>query len=155
MSTIKLNGREYRAIKHSTIEHDFWMMDLIRAAGLDRVILEQDETPQAFAERLLNMVIGTGHAFALLGGLMVPCGNPDIDWTPAMADEIAAHIKLTTDPNEKAEIRNQLVALLIGFFNAGLIVLTSSPSYSASPSAAPAETSTESGDTTTTATGAS
>lgn len=155
METTKLNGRVYRAIKTSTIEHDFYMIDRIRAAGLDRVTLAEGENAEQLAMRLLEMTIGTGKAFEILGGLLIPVDVQDIDWTPAIAEETAENIKRTTDDAEKAEIRQQLVALLISFFNAGLIVLTSSPNYSASPEKVDADQNTAIGDTTITATGTS
>lgn len=130
MEKIELGGRTYVPVKNSTIEHDFWLMGQIRSAGLDEVHIKPDERPEDFALRLLRDVINSGHVFLLLGGLLIPEGTAFEDWTPELADETAGTLKKLTAPGDKEKVREQVLSLLIGFFETGLACLTTSRSYS-------------------------
>jgi len=128
-----LGGQQYRPIKCSTIEHDFWLMDRVRAAGLDAIALQDDETHEQFAERLLQTIIVSGTAFELLGGFLLRHPHGDLDWSPAMATDTANALRKITAPEEKAVIRGIIVGMLLDFFAAGLIVLSSSQKSSIGP----------------------
>lgn len=133
MEKIELGGRAYVPVKNSTIEHDFYLMGQIRAAGLDEVHVRPEESPEDFALRLLRDVINSGRVFLLLGGLLIPEGTASEDWTPELAEETARALKKLTAPDDKEKIREQVLSLLIGFFETGLACLTTSRSYSPGP----------------------
>ena len=126
--TIKLGGRDFTPVLISTIEHDYWLMSKIRAAGLGQVAKREEASAEAFVSRLLAEVIDSGAAFDLLGGLLVPMPLTPEGWTPACAIETAAFIKRLTLPVDKAIVQSQMISVLIGFFENGLSSLTNSPS---------------------------
>lgn len=127
---IELGGRIFTPVKNSTIEHDFWLMGHIRAAGLDQVRVEEGENPDEFVMRLLREAINSGRVFLLLGGLMIQEGTPPDKWTPVLAKETAEFLKKLTAPEDKARIQQQVVSMLIGFFETGLASLRTSRRFS-------------------------
>ena len=124
MEKITIGGRTFVQVTNSTIEHDFWLMAHIRGAGLDRIAIEEGEAPDDFAVRLLGEVISSGRIFPILGGLFHPEKIASIDWTPEVADETVSFLKKVYDPEDKALIQQQVVSLLISFFQSGLASLT-------------------------------
>src|SRR5574343_191341 len=150
-NNLVFNGREFRVMKESTSEHDFLMMNLVRGMGLDTFEMKEGEKAEDYAMRLLETVIRSGKAFDLLAGFIVPVECSDTNWTQEIANQTANVLRKVTDPTEKSVINQQMVGLLISFFNTGLMVLKTSPNYSVSPSDQPS--STETGDITTTETG--
>lgn len=116
----EIGGQKWRAVKRSTIEHDFWLMKHIREAGLDAVRIQPGEKPEEFALRLLHEVIGSGKAFALLGGMLLPDGVPDEHWTPERAEQTAAFLRGLAADEDKAAVKSAIISLLTGFLEAGL-----------------------------------
>jgi len=123
---IRLGGREFRPVVDATIEHDYWLMGLIRRAGIDQVVKEEGESPDEFALRLMRELINSGQAFAILSGVMMPADKEVCDWTPAMAGETAAFLKRLTAPEDKAALNACTASLLSGFFANGLATLKTS-----------------------------
>ena len=123
MEKITIGGQTFAPVTNSTIEHDFWLMAHIRGAGLDRIAIEEGEPPEEFAVRLLGEVISSGRIFPILGGLFLPEKFSSLDWTPKVADETAAFLKKISDPDDKALIQQQVISLLISFFQSGLVSL--------------------------------
>lgn len=128
--TITLGGREFRPVVGATIEHDYWLMGHIRRAGIDRCALEEGESPDDYALRLMREVINSGEAFTLLGGTLIPADKKVTDWTPAIAQETAEFLKRLTDPNDKQKLNGCTASLLAGFFSSGLASLETSRRYS-------------------------
>ncbi len=124
METIRIGGRTFIPVRDSTIEHDFWLMAHIRGAGLDRIAIGDGEAPDDFAVRILAEVISSGRIFPILGGLFLPEKISPLDWTPAVAEETAAFLRKISDPADKAVIQQQVVSLLLSFFQTGLASLT-------------------------------
>jgi hypothetical protein len=120
MDNMEIGGQKWRAVKRSTIEHDFWLMKHIREAGLNAVHLRPGEKPEDFAVRLLHEVIGSGKAFTLLGGMLLPDGVPDEHWTPERAEQTAAFMRGLAADEDKAAVKSAIISLLTGFFEAGL-----------------------------------
>ncbi len=127
---LELSGRRFRAIQTSTIEHDVWMMARSAQAGIQRVAMHDDETPEAFAARLTGEFARSGQMLHLLAGVLVPEEIADTDWTPAIAAETAAFLGGITDPSDKAVVLGQVASLVAGFFESGLMSCTTSRSYS-------------------------
>lgn len=120
MDYLEIGGQKWRAVKRSTIEHDFWLMKHIREAGLDAVGLRPGEKPEEFAVRLLHEVIGSGKAFTLLGGMLLPDGVPDEHWTPECAEQTAAFMRALAADEDKGAVKSAIISLLAGFLEAGL-----------------------------------
>jgi|DewCreStandDraft_2_1066082.scaffolds.fasta_scaffold00504_20 hypothetical protein len=120
MDYLQIGGQNWRAVKRSTIEHDFWLMKHIREAGLDAVRLRPGEKPEEFAVRLLHEVIGSGRAFTLLGGMLLPDGVPDEHWSPERAEQTAAIMRSLSADEDKAAVTSAIISLLTGFLEAGL-----------------------------------
>ncbi len=120
MDSLEIGGQKWRAVKRSTIEHDFWLMKHIREAGLDAVRIAPGEKPEEFAVRLLHEVIGSGKAFVLLGGMLLPDGVPDEHWTPERAEQTAAFVRGLATDEDKAAVKSAIISLLTGFLEAGL-----------------------------------
>lgn len=120
MDHLEIGGQKWRAVKRSTIEHDFWLMKHIREAGLDALRIQPGEKPEEFAVRLLHEVIGSGKAFTLLGGMLLPDGVPDEHWTPERAEQTAAFMRGLSSDEDKAALKGAIISLLTGFLEAGL-----------------------------------
>lgn len=127
---ITLGGRQFRACENSTVEHDYVTMDRIRAAGLDIIEMPEDADPAAFTNELLSRIVRSNQLFGLLACMLIPADKQGADWTPELAAETEAFIKKLTSPADKQLIHEQVVALLISFFQAGLVLLRTTPSYS-------------------------
>jgi hypothetical protein len=123
---LTLGGRDFEPMTVTTIEHDFWLMSRIRAAGLDAIEKGAEESPEEFVARIMHQVIDSGSAFEVLGGMLIPAQLPPQEWTPAIADETAKFIRELTDPIDKTKVQSQMIAILIGFFANGLTSLTTS-----------------------------
>ncbi len=119
-SRTKIGGFEWRAVKRSTIEHQFFTMKVLLEAGLGNPRKAPTETPEDFATRLLNQLILSGQAFLLLGCLLIPEHKKDADWSPEMANETATLIKALSDDEDITAVKQALIGALISFFKAGL-----------------------------------
>ena len=126
--TYTIDGRVYREIDRSTIANDFYVMRQMRAAGLD-AMKQTGETVDGFADRILSAVIENGVPFALLGGLLLPEGVADEQWTSNHAEATAARLAGATSREDKALIQKLIIQAITGFFAAGL--LSSKPSLHA------------------------
>lgn len=127
---IRLGGRDFVPVLLSTIEHDYWLMATVRAAGLDQITKADSESPEDFVHRILHEVIVSGEAFNLLGGLLIDAVMPVQAWTPDIAMQTADFIKHLTAPEDKAAVQAQMIALLLGFFENGLTSVMISPKSS-------------------------
>jgi hypothetical protein len=134
---VRLGGRDWKPVVDSTIEHDYWLMGHIRRAGIDEVVIDEDETPDEFVLRFLRETINAGVVFILLGGALMPADKSAVDWTPQMAEDTAAFMKRLTDPQDKQTVHNQVVSLISGFFVQGLISLRTSPRSSLAETSPP------------------
>ena len=123
---IHIAGRDFRPVQNSTIEHDYYMMEHVQAAGLDNCHKDPEETAEEFALRILAGLMKGGRVFPVLAGLFIPAGTEDLDWTLTVAKETEAHLRTVTDAEDKAVIHGQVVALLMNFFQLGITSLTTS-----------------------------
>ena len=133
---IELGGRKFVAVTGSTIEHDYWLMDMVRRAGLDQIVVPSDtstDSIEEFMRELLSRCISDGRVFLLMGGLIMPEGKQGHEWTVGMAQETADFIKRLTKPEDKAAVQTHVVSMLLGFFQNGLVSLLTSRKSSTSP----------------------
>jgi hypothetical protein len=131
-----LGGRTFLPIGESTVEQDFRFLALIKRARIDEVVMEPDESPEAFARRLLEVTIESGVILDLLGCLLIPEDtaprdrDPGEAWTRQMGDETAQFLGQLRDPRDKAEVRSLVLSLLVSFFEGGIVSLwTSTTSF--------------------------
>lgn len=128
----ELGGRHFALVGDSTIEQDLIILSLIRKAGLDEVMLEEGETPQAFALRILDVAIQSGAVMELLGCLLIPedrtagAMEPGDAWTPEIGQETSRFIAELRDPADKAKVKALILSLLVSFFDRGIASLWSS-----------------------------
>jgi hypothetical protein len=140
---IKLGDRKFQVIMNGTVLHDFWMHKKIKAAGLEQIVLAEGETTEVYVDRMLDHVIGNGHALVLLGGLLAPAELTLTEWTPAVAAECTKFLAQLMEPADKIIVRGLIAQALIGFFRSGLAsFMTSRMSSSTSGTSAGASTMT-------------
>lgn len=145
VENIRLGGREFRPVVDATIEHDYWLMGLIRRAGISPN-MKAGESPDAFATRITDETLTSGQAFSILSGFLMPAEKDVCDWTPDMAAETAAFLKRLRAPEDKATIKACTADLLSGFFASGLVALmTSLKSTSNEPGPSETESAASSG----------
>lgn len=150
MTTIvEIGGKRYERLSATSIAHDLWLMAKTREAGLDRIQVAsmEPEDLEAGLDEVIDRVIVSGHALALLAGLMVPEGLKAEDWTPEVPKEIEASLSKITDATKKSQVKPLIASMLAGFFTSGLASLkTSRPSSETAGSAAKPEGEDESSE---------
>lgn len=119
--THTLGGRLFREPAKSTIAHDAWVMARIRSTGMERLERKPDEAWDDFGVRLTETVLSSGHALDLLAGLLVPAEIGDLQWTPAIAKEIASFLGELSDPADKQAVHVLIGRLVAGFFVEGVL----------------------------------
>ena len=122
MQTYTIDGMIYRIIENTTMANDFYVMKQLRESGLAD-LLQTDMTPENLATGIIAVAVDSGIPLALLGGIMLPEGIPDEQWTPEHAAATAARLAIITAPEDKAQIQNIIVGAVAAFFAAGLLSL--------------------------------
>lgn len=127
---IELGGRKFHSIEQSTIEHDLTVMRMLAEVGLDKAAQREGESYDDFAVRLLSQVIASNKAFDLIGGFIMEADCQDADWTPESGKAVAKFVSKLTSQDDKLQIRQLVVSLLVGFSQAGLLSFAASPTSS-------------------------
>lgn len=130
---MEIGGRKFQQIEDWTVEQDWWLMQRIRAAGLDTIGVASerpDDIAEAIAEAIEAKLADSGLTVDLLGGLLVPEGMSPDAWTPAMAEETAAFLKRQRGREAREAVRNLAVWALVHFFANGLVSFKISPALS-------------------------
>lgn len=126
---ITIGGRTFTALEETTVEHDHWVMALLREAGIDVALRQPEEPAEAYARRLLSIALASGKTCLFLGGMLMP-EDAAAPWSPALAEETARFLSGLTAPEDKEQINRLIVLLIADFFAAGLIFSGASPSSS-------------------------
>lgn len=139
LATVMIGGITYQIQEEGTLEHDMWMMALVREHGLDQLALEDKESSGDFVARTLDRIVMSGVIFRILAGALIPPGK---EWSPAVAAETEEVLRKIRTHEDKATMRSLVLSVLIGFFEGGLPLWMSSRKSSgeqgvAQPSANP------------------
>lgn len=143
---VRLGGRDFRVARRCSVKCDGYMINMFRRAGLMPLPgMTLSETPGEYGLRMLDRL--RDEKGALLGGLLLPVGMTEKQWTPAIAAETEAHVLYAcTSIEDRQKIENLTLSLMLHFFEGGiassLALLSSSP--------APTKTSTTDPSTMTT-----
>lgn len=130
---LPIAGRRYQPVGESTLEHDFWLLERLRRAGLDAIAVDPGADFDATARKIVTDAFAAGVAFDLLGGVLVPEGTPGEAWTPELAAETSAWAAKVADPEGKKLLQAAFVSALLGFFASGLVSFKTSPRSSSGP----------------------
>ena len=125
MTPIDIGGVRYARPEHTTFDQDIYLMERVRAAGLDKLQVGRKETPPQFVERLQAELAPV--LLPVLAGMLVPEGEA---WTRDVAARTERHLGQTTAARDKALLRAQGAALLAHFFASGIASARISPSSS-------------------------
>ncbi len=129
--TIELGGRAYAIPTDRSIANDLFIEAEAARAGLGELRMEDGESPDEFARRILRTAMQSGSLLRLLGGLLIPATLDVSDWTEETADVTAKHLASITAPADKDAIRAILAATLARFFLSAVACATISPASSA------------------------
>jgi len=120
-----VDGVAYARPTHTTFAQDIYLMEQVRAAGLDKLQAGAHETPRTFVDRMQRELAPV--LLPIMAGLLVPDGAA---WTRDVAMETERALGATTDPAAKALLRAESAQLLAHFFATGIASARISPSSS-------------------------
>jgi hypothetical protein len=127
---LKLGGREFDVISSGTIEWDVTLLNLLQGCGLADVTLHVGEDAEGLAHRVYRTLMSSGFVFEILGCVLIDHGGNPFEWTPDQMRDTAAYIRKLHAPEDKAAITSQIVSLVAGFFQQGLLSVRTFPNYS-------------------------
>ena len=130
VDVIALGGLRYRAIKNTTLQNDYYVMQQLQRSGIANITPNQGENAEAYAMRLLGAIVENGIPLKLLGGLIIPEEIKDAEWTPAQADTTAALLAQLTDKADKNRVQALIIEVVTDFFKEGLRLLKPFPGAS-------------------------
>jgi hypothetical protein len=135
---VRLGGREFRVIDFDrrTIPIHLYLEREMRASGLDKVIPGPEESDDAWAMRLRTQLVDSGRAVDMVAGYIVPLKHPGLsgwwqkllalfkprafqterDWSPEMAADTAAHIRLCAAADDIGTFDQLALAVALSFF---------------------------------------
>lgn len=128
-----LGGEPFLGLDEGTVEHDLHFMRLVQRAGISEVTMTAEESAGDYARRLFEQLVNSGAMLPLLSCLIVPeaavgAGQvPGDVWTPALAEETEAFLRGLRAPEDKAAIKAMILALLVSFFQSGIVSLWTTP----------------------------
>lgn len=128
---ISLGGRIYRVVQEVSVDQHLWIVGNAHKAGMYELTRRDGEENDVFIRRLLGELAASGATTKLLGGLLLPEGTPDEEWTPAIAEETAKHIGRSRGPEDMKTVNLLLASLLLDFFVDGMVSVWSSATSSA------------------------
>jgi hypothetical protein len=118
---LSLGGREYVYVgADGPLRQDLFLLANARHAGLAGVFIAEGETPEAFAQRLLDSCITSGRALRILSALIVPAGVKPEAWNEEDAYKVECALAAIVDPAEKTRVLTELLSAILGFFENGL-----------------------------------
>ena len=118
---MKLDGKEFRQITESTLEHDGHTVAMLRTMGFGESKI--GETEVQMKDRVLAAVVSSGYMLPLLGHLLIPAEIKDLDWTPEIAQETAKYLAGVHSPEAKSFVTTQIVQMAVFFCQAAVASL--------------------------------
>lgn len=125
---VRLGGRDFEVVSKSTIEWDVTLLTLLQGCGLADVSMHAGEDAEQLAFRVFRTLMSSGAVFEILACVLVPAGTDPYAWTPELMRETSAFIRKLHTEEDKAAIRSQIVSLVAGFFQQGLLSISTSRS---------------------------
>lgn len=126
-SKITIDGMNYHPIKTTTLQNDYFVMAQLNKSGIANITPNPGESSQDYAMRLVAALVANGVPLLLLGGLILPEGIPDKDWTPEQAETTAALLGQVTAQQDKDRVQALIISVVSDFFRQGLRYLNASP----------------------------
>lgn len=125
---VTLDGRTFRPAFQTTFEQDFYLMDRVATAGLDKMVdgLKPDADLEEFSRDLLLKAYRSGKLFEILAGVMIEEDSP-LGWMVEEAEANAEFFRNLSDPDDKVALQGVLVGVILGFFVNADGSLTTSP----------------------------
>jgi hypothetical protein len=130
---IELGGRKLQVIASANIEHDCWMANTVREAGLRPFVIDEARSVDEQVNGYVDCALESGMVTTLVGGLLAPAELDLRTWRPAVAAEMTEFIRNLTAPEDKLVFRGLFGAAVAGFFRSGLASLGISPTSSRVP----------------------
>lgn len=125
---VRLGDRDFEVVSKSTIEWDVTLLMLLQGCGLADVSMHEGEDAEQLAFRVFRTLMSSGAVFEILACVLVPAGTDPYAWTPTLMKETSAFIRKLHTEEDKAAIRSQIVSLVAGFFQHGLLSISTSRS---------------------------
>jgi hypothetical protein len=118
MEILTIGGRKFKPIKNSTFAHDIWIMERIKATGLDTLRIEPEESSDDFIDRIGTKAMSGGMQLVLelIAGVLMPDEIDSSAWTPEIAKATTKFFGDLTEESEKAKVRAQIGGWLYFFF---------------------------------------
>lgn len=130
LNVLTIAGRRYKPPGVLTLRRDIYIMSRVRRAKLDSLPMNEGESAEAYAHRLLDYLMGYDEVLDLLGSMLVPEETDEKDWSPELAKKIGGTLGALVDEEGKAAVRMILISVLVPFLSSGLASLTITASSS-------------------------
>lgn len=111
---IEVGDRVFVPAKDLTFEQDMYLMGIATDAGLGPDVIKQADVSKN-AQKVIVSAYRSGKMFLLIAAALVEEGKEDVQWTPAVAEEIAHFLSQTKDKDAKAKLNQVMVGLLLSF----------------------------------------
>lgn len=128
MSDIKLGGRLFTVVNmpRRTVELEHHQRKLVHELGLDKILPQQDTSPEQWILQVHQQLIHTGRTCDLLALYLLPLGKTERDWSPAMAAEVAQHVRKCDTEEDRLLVDELAMEFVLGFFRNALRLLETS-----------------------------
>jgi len=129
---IKLGGRVFRPVEHSSIRRRWIVSGLIEQCGIADCAQVEGEDAESYARRLWRRLVDSPQCLALIGAMIIPAERPDRDWTVEMVKETEKFLDSLSSEEDQRTIETIALSLVSGFFESGIDLSRISPSFSTS-----------------------
>jgi hypothetical protein len=113
---LKVQGRQFRQVTATTLEHDTYVMTMLRSAGLLAVMQAFNPLVDAFegvTSHIVTEAFASGKLWLLLASTMVEEQKP---WSIESCEQNANFFKNISHPVEKAKVLGIVPWVILNFF---------------------------------------
>lgn len=123
-----IGGKAFQVVdlERRTVRHDGFLMALLIRTGIDMLTPQDGEDAEAFAFRVLQTILQRDAAVELAAAFLLPDGTDAVDWSPALAAEIRAHIERCNTEEDRSTVYRISAEQVLGFFRLRLLSLATS-----------------------------